>query len=444
MKLKAKQTDMKFNLSLVTRHLSLITALTLFFTLPAKAQVTIGSQTEPHDFSILELSTDKLKGGLRLPQLKTDQRDDISDEWSAKDPSKLEGLCIYNTDNKCLEYWGGVDKGWVSMCADVKNPDAPDEITGESTISMCSTDAQRTFNIDPVAEATSYTWTFPAGWVVEGSSTTNSITFKFDNNAISGNINVKANGSSGIIKEKTKSVTVKAIPDEYCTVCSTLPQGYLTFMCYNLGNGASTATDLGGLYQWGRKTDVRTSGTTSVLANSNTPAHSDFIMAPGSPYDWRDGGGETARWGDGTQDSYMSKATNDPCPKGWRVPTMLEWQSIINGDATGIENDATGISGNKWEWEWGAISGYKITPQGSTGQERLFLPVAGFRRYYDGAVSPVISGYGYGNYWSSTVSTEKSYHLYIENNLRMFVNPSIESNRAYGFSVRCVADPNDI
>ena len=93
-------------------------AIVMVFALPVKAQVTIGSQKAPHKFSVLELiSNDR---GLRLPQLTTEERDNLKlDELT--DPDTIQaakGLVIFNTDTECVEFWNGV--GWVSICTTVK------------------------------------------------------------------------------------------------------------------------------------------------------------------------------------------------------------------------------------------------------------------------------------------------------------------------------------
>lgn len=94
-----------------------IIAFTLFFTASVKAQVTIGDLAEPHDYSILELSAAKLKGGLRLPQLTTVQRDSISNSWDTTLKNKAEGLVIFNLITNCLEFWNG--STWISICSDI-------------------------------------------------------------------------------------------------------------------------------------------------------------------------------------------------------------------------------------------------------------------------------------------------------------------------------------
>jgi len=94
---------------------SVILSLILFFSPPLKAQVTIGSLNPPHSFSVLELTTEKTDGGLRLPQLKTSERLALNSQLTGNDEAK--GLTVYDTDLNCLEFWNGTD--WVSMCSDV-------------------------------------------------------------------------------------------------------------------------------------------------------------------------------------------------------------------------------------------------------------------------------------------------------------------------------------
>jgi len=73
--------------------------------LPLKAQVNIGSIDLPHPFSILELTTITKEGELRLPQLKTSEREALSSKLTGNDDAK--GLVVYDTDLNCLEFWNG-------------------------------------------------------------------------------------------------------------------------------------------------------------------------------------------------------------------------------------------------------------------------------------------------------------------------------------------------
>lgn len=75
-----------------------------------KAQVTIGAGTPPQDYSILEVVSNG-KGGLRLPQLTTDQRKALD---LTVNSAEAKGLTIYNSTTGCVEYWN--NKKWVSLC----------------------------------------------------------------------------------------------------------------------------------------------------------------------------------------------------------------------------------------------------------------------------------------------------------------------------------------
>jgi len=99
---------MNLKLSIVNYPLTIL--LLLFFALPVKAQVTIGAQQAPHSYSLLELAT--AKGGLRLPMLKTSERDALK---LTSDSTEAGGLVIYNTDIDCVEFWS--DGKWIDLCS---------------------------------------------------------------------------------------------------------------------------------------------------------------------------------------------------------------------------------------------------------------------------------------------------------------------------------------
>lgn len=208
---------------------------------------------------------------------------------------------------------------------------------------------------------------------------------------------------------------------------------WLQWQCFNLGadtsldpftyvsKGVTVGYDIkGDLYQWGRPKDehqIRTSATTTTLSNSNTPGHANFIISTSSPSDWLSGGSNTSRWGDGTTNENMAKAANDPCPAGWKVPSYKQWASIYT--------NTTATTPNTWTW---TTSGYKVG-------DALFLPAAGSRGH---GTASTVNGVGSSSYyWSSTVTSIYSYHLYFRSDS---VLPAYSSNRAYGFSVRCVSE----
>ncbi len=109
------------------------------FSVNTQAQMTVGGKKAPEPFSVLELLN---KGGLRLPQMTTAERN----AFAVKNNDKGNGLTIYNKTTNCVEYWNATR--WVSLC----------EGTSQTTISPqpClnvaanGTGCDQTFNItDP-------------------------------------------------------------------------------------------------------------------------------------------------------------------------------------------------------------------------------------------------------------------------------------------------------
>ncbi len=179
------------------------------------------------------------------------------------------------------------------------------------------------------------------------------------------------------------------------------------WMDRNLGASrvATSSTDTqayGDLYQWGRGTDgheKRNSATTSTLSSSDTPGHGDFITVSSSPYDWRTPQHDNLWQG--------VSGINNPCPAGFRLPTETE---LGTERQSWSSNDSAGAYGSP-----------------------LKLVLASFRYHYDGTINDAGSN---GHYWSSTVGGSHSRYLYFNSG-----NANMNStNRAFGFSVRCLKD----
>ena len=78
------------------------------------AQVTIGADSAPQDFSVLELVSGNNKG-LRLPQIETTAVRDAVSAAHGTNPL-MQGLQIFNMQTKCVEVWNGVK--WISIGAE--------------------------------------------------------------------------------------------------------------------------------------------------------------------------------------------------------------------------------------------------------------------------------------------------------------------------------------
>jgi hypothetical protein len=179
-----------------------------------------------------------------------------------------------------------------------------------------------------------------------------------------------------------------------------------TWMDRNLGASqvATSSTDAaayGDLYQWGRCSDgheKRTSGTTSTLSGSDTPGHDDFIILGTPPYDWRSPQNISLWQG--------VSGNNNPCPIGYRIPTLAELDAERVSWAS---NDAAGAFSSPLKLSMGGFR------------------VGGGTLYNAGSI---------GYYWSSNISAAASSQLYFGGSFA-FMNTS---NRSNGLSLRCIKD----
>ena len=180
------------------------------------------------------------------------------------------------------------------------------------------------------------------------------------------------------------------------------------WMDRNLGASqvATNPTDdkaYGDLYQWGRGADghqIRTSTTTTILSNIFQSINGNFILTTSSPNDWCS-----------PQNTTLWQGVNslfNPCPNGYRLPTVTEW-------------DAERLS-------WGKESPF---------DSKLKLPNSG-RRITNGSMS-LVGRLGF--YWSSTVNnTNTSSQMLVFDNNSMIPIIDNSSARANGQAVRCIKD----
>ena len=157
----------------------------------------------------------------------------------------------------------------------------------------------------------------------------------------------------------------------------------------------------GWLYQWGRPADgheSRTSPSTTTPSSGDVPGHGNFIISKTAPFDWTNAPDDTLWQG--------VNGKNNPCPEGFRLPTVPEWISEIN---SWNSKDADGAYGSV-----------------------LRLVMAGWREYYDGFA---VDGL-HAKYSTSTTAGTSVYSISISDSYAgTSVNYRVQAN-----SVRCIKD----
>ena len=183
----------------------------------------------------------------------------------------------------------------------------------------------------------------------------------------------------------------------------------------------------GKLYQWGRKY-----GQGYDDNDATYPSGDNLIKGPVMPswgsletykdaffygsYDWCN-----QRLDDLWVDSEGKKTKKDPCPSGWRVPTLSELAVLSSNYSSWTTND-----NQKGYYFVGEYTYIENLPQ-------VFFPAAGYRNYDIG-----IACYrgDCGNYWSSSPDGSGANYLRFNSGGVGMDNFS----RAYGYSVRCVQE----
>ena len=189
-------------------------------------------------------------------------------------------------------------------------------------------------------------------------------------------------------------IEVTVVPRVYYPTQGGVVVNGLEWAMYNVAApGAFTESpeDAGMFFQWGRRTGW---SSTDPMVNS-------------------DGG---TGWDNSNPTFATWERANDPCPAGWRIPTMGELSSLNRA--------------HNWWSTWDDVSGRFF----SGDSDILFLPAAGFRSSFNGTLTDVGS---VGHYWSSTGSGVTARDLRLSSShSQVFGSPA----RAFGFNVRCVAD----
>jgi uncharacterized protein (TIGR02145 family) len=239
--------------------------------------------------------------------------------------------------------------------------------------------------------------------------------------SVSANTGAARNGSITIAGQ-TYTITQAHNSDISCGAY-VAPGVWKEFDCYNLAAIGKTTDDdpftpswrlIGGYWQWGRK-----GPDPSKWYDSNTE---HFAHGPTGPGSSQTNEGTISEW-DGNfaprgswSDNY--KTANDPCPDGFRLPTIYEWRDVINNNTQSAKGSWSSSATN-----YGSASFFG---------EKLMLPAAGYRYYSTGALDD--RGIN-GGYWSSSLSSYSwAWRLLFNSSEARMRN----DRPVYGFSLRCM------
>lgn len=103
------------------------------------------------------------------------------------------------------DQWSSVIKRTFNIDLVATGPDAIGSITGSIVVAPNST---VTYSVPAVPGAATYTWTYPDGWTVVGSSTGASITFETPDDFLDGQVTVTASNACGQSGPATFNVTL--------------------------------------------------------------------------------------------------------------------------------------------------------------------------------------------------------------------------------------------
>jgi len=275
--------------------------------------------------------------------------------------------------------------------------------------------ANQTYYVTPVPGVTSYTWTVPAtvGTITDGQGR-NAITVDASSTASgsdpAGTISVTATNPCGVGPASTLDVTVG------CGAYVTGKTDWREFMCYNLGvtnysaDPVNPSQDIhGAKYKWG-------TGLVAVSAadNQNSANNNGFGT------NWT-----TAAYGGvpPTTNEDWDMGTANPCPAGYRVPTLSEWVGVSANNTVSRTDIRTTWTNSASNYLSGIYFG-----------NSLFLPADGYRFASNGTID--YRGYC-GYYWSSTYYGTYAYPFYF---FAGSMGADVGSDRSSGFNVRCISE----
>ncbi len=252
-------------------------------------------------------------------------------------------------------------------------------------------------------------WIETYQWKEDDTILSNNSSFSLSNLSVGDHaITLRVTDNDGATSTDTMLITVSEFIHNIVTGTITSPTGQV-WMDKNLGaNQVCTSFDdsscYGDYYQWGRDTDGHeksNSDTTPNIASSLYPDHGDFITIPQD--DGNDDDEEDEYYNDWTAldiDGSIRSASWNPCPTGFRVPTISE----INTENISDNEDA---------------------------YDKLKLPTAGQRGYVSGEIYQETR---VGRLWSSSASSTSAQYFWFDS----YDALGSAVIRASGYNIRCI------
>ncbi len=124
--------------------------------------------------------------------------------------------------------------------------------------------------------------------------------------------------------------------------------------------------------------------------------------------------------GHGSDNCESDKSIYDPCPPGWRVPSISAWQGLTS------------------EW-FSSPAGRYLYPGGNSASGRVWYPAAGFRQHNGAQMQQVntLGGYWSGDWHTYSASLGQSF-FFTSTEVRVSYHTMWYNARSLGFPTRCV------